>query len=189
MNIILRASRVAFTLLAVVALAHVPAVAGPSAFVERGAQVTFGYSALGNPSIILGLGVELPFEIGLPVDFSLGADFRYATNWIGTLTAKALIFPALGGNPPIGLAVGAQLSVLQAFGVVGVRFGLGPLVSFDLSPVVISASLMPSFGWPGFSLDLALAARYYFDPLAIEAAVEFGTIGNLSFTLGLRYLF
>lgn len=189
MNIIPRASRTMLTLLAVVTLAQVPALAGPSAFTERAVQASFGYSFLGNPGLVFGVGVELPLELGLPVDFSIGADFRFRSSWAGSVSAKALIFPALGGNPPIGLAVGTQFSVFDAGGFVGVRFGLGPLVSFDFSPLVVSAGLGVSFGWPGFSFDLGLGLRYYFDPFAIEAAFEVGTIGNLSVTLGLRYLF
>lgn len=175
--------------IAVFAFSSAPAVAGPSAFVERAAQLSFGYSALYNPGLAFGLGIELPIDLPFPVDFSLGADLKYAGSFGGDLIAKALIFPALGGNPPIGLAVAVKLSLLQAYGTFGVRFGLGPVVSFDFSPLVVSASLMPSLGWPGFSLDLGLGVRYYLDPLAIEAALEWATWGDLRITLGLRYLF
>ena len=166
-----------------------PALAGPSAFVERAAQVSFGYSALVNPGLAFGVGIELPIDLPFPIDFSLGADIRYAGSLGGDLTAKALIFPALGGNPPIGLAVAAKLSLLQAFSTFGVRFALGPVVSFDFSPIVVSLSLMPSLGWPGFSLDLGLGVRYYLDPIAIEAALEWATWGDLRATVGFRYLF
>ncbi len=166
-----------------------PALAGPSAFVERAAQLSFGYSAITNPGVAFGVGIELPVELPFPIDFSLGADIKYAGSLSGDLTAKALIFPALGGNPPIGLAVAVKLSALQVFNTFGVRFGLGPVVSFDFSPLVVSASLMPSIGWPGISLDLGLGVRYYLDPIAIEAALEWATWGDLRATVGFRYLF
>lgn len=185
-------SRTARAIVAVVIAAltfNNPALAGPSAFVERAAQVSFGYSALGNPGLAFGVGIELPIDLPFPVDFSLGADIKYAGSFGGDLSAKALIFPALGGNPPIGLALAFKLSLLQAFNTFGVRFALGPVVSFDFSPLVVSASLMPSLGWPGFSLDVGLGVRYYVDPFAIEAALEWMTWGDLRASLGLRYLF
>jgi hypothetical protein len=184
-----RATRALAVLITVFTFTSVPALAGPSAFVERAAQISFGYSALVNPGLAFGVGIELPLEIPFPIDFSLAADVKYASGISADLTAKALIFPALGGNPPIGLAVAVKLSALQVYNTFGFRFGLGPLVSFDFSPIVVSFSLMPSLGWPGFSIDLGLGVRYYLDPLAIEAALEWQTWGDLRATLGLRYLF
>jgi hypothetical protein len=184
-----RAARTVAVWIAVLSFSSIPALAGPSAFVERAAQLSFGYSALNNPGLAFGIGIELPIDLPFPIDFSLGADLKYAGSFQGDLTAKALIFPALGGNPPIGLAAAVKLSLLQAYGIFGLRFGLGPLFSFDFSPLVVSLSLMPSLGWPGFSLDLGLGLRYYLDPIAIEAALEWATWGDLRATLGLRYLF
>ena len=164
------------------------AAAAPVAYTERAFSVAGSYAITGG---VLGgaVGVEFPFAVPLPGDYSVALTVRYAGAFSATTSAKVLLFPALGGNPPIALAFGLDATLLFPPGGVGFRVGLGPIVSVDLNPLVLSLSAFPSFGSGGFAADLGVNARYYFDPFAVELNFDYSTFGVATVGVGVRYLF
>lgn len=184
-------SRFLAALAAVLALA-LPAQAGPAAYVERTFTAGLGYGFLvpGGPAFGGFVGVELPLSVPLPVDFSVGFEAAYRGELSGRLSFKALLLPSLFGNPPVALAFGADVAAIAAPGApLGVRVGLGPIVSLDFSPAVLSFSAFPAYGAGGFGLDLTVGGRYYFDPFAVELGFDYSTAGRAGVLLGVRYLF
>jgi hypothetical protein len=182
------AARSAALLVTLAALGQV-AEAAPVAYTERSFSVAGGYAFDGT---FFGVaGVEIPLDLSLPVDFSIGIDGGY--KFAGPLIAanvKALLLPSLLGNPPLALAVGVRVSAgeVNPFSA-GARFALGPIVSLDYSPFVLSASTMLAFGGGPFGADLNLTASYYMDPLVFDLAFFYSTGASGHVTLGLRYLF
>jgi hypothetical protein len=164
------------------------ALAGPAAYTERNANVQFGY-AFNAGSFGLAVGVEIPIEIGFPIDFSVAGELSYRGGVGLTLTAKELLLPSLGGNPPIAVAVIQDLSLFDTGNGVGWRLRLGPVASFDWNPLVVSLAPLIGFGSGGFAFDLGLGARYYFDPFALEVSFESSNFAAFSLSFGLRYLF
>jgi hypothetical protein len=163
------------------------AEAAPAAYVERNAYVQFGYQF--GPNNLLGaIGAELPLGEGFPIDLSIGGELNFRGGLGGTVSVKGLVFPSLLGNPPIALAAGAELSVFDAAGF-GWRSRIGAISSFDFSPFVLTFAPYFGFGTGGASFDLDSSARYYFDPFALEANLNYSTLGTLTGSLGLRFLF
>jgi hypothetical protein len=165
-------------------------LAAPAAYVER--NLAFGVNyGLGAQVVGLEAGIELPIPLSFPID--LGAGLSVATD-VGfkaisvDLSVKALLLPALGGNPP--LAVGLTTDVGFDFGAAfGWSFGLGPIISADFSPIVVTAALLPRLGSGGFGLDLLAGVRYYFDPFALDLDASYSVGGGFSVGAGLRWLF
>lgn len=180
--------------LAVACVAILPgALAAESAFVERAIGVSGSFSVGG------GLGgaatFELPLDLNLPVDVSLAAKAGYAVLPGGSgpvlaLGAKALIFPALFGNPPVavGLEFRGSAGEVQPLSA-GPRFQFLPLVSLDFSPLVVNLSAGLGFLGGNVGLDGGVGLRYYFDPLALDASLDFSTAGSANVLLGVRYSF
>ena len=179
---------IARTLALLALLLGTQALAVPSAYTERNANVQFGYSF--NPgTFALGVGVEIPIEIPFPIDFSVGGELTYAGGVGLTVRAKELLLPSIGGTPPIAVAVIQDLSLFDTGNGVGLKFRLGPVASFDFSPVVVSLAPLVGFGSGGFAFDLGLGARYYFDPFAVDLGLETSNFGSFLLSFGLRYLF
>lgn len=176
-------------ILAALACSATPAAAAPVAYAERmfGLSLTFPLGIYGS--------IELPIEVPLPLDFSLGIEAGYASIGGGgsldlRVLAKGLLLPSLLGNPPVALAVGLQPRLLVTPAGTGFRFGLGPILSADFSPLVLSLSAFPSFGGLyGFQLEAGLGARLYLDPFAFDLSFDASTVGVFQVALGLRYLF
>ena len=175
--------------LCLIALCFGPsALASPAAYTERNVNVQFGYQF--NPGTLFGsIGVEIPLEIGFPIDFSVGGELSFRGGLGLTLQAKELLLPSLGGNPPIALAVAEELSLYDTGNGVGWKFRLGPIASFDFNPLIVSSALWVGFGSGGFAFDLGLGARYYFDPFAVDLGFDTSNFSTFSLALGLRYLF
>jgi hypothetical protein len=163
------------------------AMATPAAYVERNAYVQFGYQ-FGSGNLFGAIGAEIPFGEGLPIDVSFGGELNFRGGLGATISAKGLIFPSLLGNPPIALAAGAEISVFDAAGF-GWRSRIGVISSFDLSPIVLTFAPYFGFGTGGASFDMDTSARFYFDPFALEANLNYSTLGTLTGSLGLRFLF
>ena len=173
--------------LLVTTLGFSSAMATPAAYVERNAYVQFGYQ-FGPGNLLAAIGAEIPFGEGLPIDVSFGGELNFRGGLGATISAKGLIFPSLLGNPPIALAAGAEFSVFDAAGF-GWRSRIGAISSFDFSPFVLTLAPYFGFGFGGASFDLDSSARYYFDPFALEANLNYSTLGSLTGSLGLRFLF
>ena len=170
-----------------VILSFSSATAAPAAYVERNAYVQFGYQ-FGPGNLFAALGAELPLGEGFPIDLSVGAELNFRGGLGATVSGKGLVFPSLLGNPPIALALGAELSVFDA-GQFGWRSRIGAISSFDFSPFVLTLAPYFAFGFGGASFDVDSSARYYFDPFALEANLNYSTLGTLTGSLGLRFLF
>jgi hypothetical protein len=176
----------ALTVLAIILPAS-SVLASPAAYVERNAYAQFGYQ-FGSGSLFAALGAELPLGEGFPIDLSVGAELNFRGGLGATISGKGLVFPSLFGNPPIALALGAEVSLFDA-GVLGWRSRIGAISSFDFSPLVLTFAPYFGFGFGGASFDLDTSARYYFDPFALEANLNYSTLGSLTGSLGLRFLF
>jgi hypothetical protein len=163
------------------------AMATPAAYVERNAYAQFGYQ-FGSGNLFGAIGAEIPFGEGLPIDVSFGGELNFRGGLGATISAKGLIFPSLFGNPPIALAAAAEISLFDAAGF-GWRSRIGAISSFDFSPFVLTLAPYFGFGFGGASFDLDTSARYYFDPFAFEANLNYSTLGTLTGSLGLRFLF
>jgi hypothetical protein len=164
------------------------AMATPAAYVEQNAFVQFGYQ-FGPGNLLAALGAEIPLGEGLPIDVSLGGELNFRGGLGATVSVKGLVFPSLLGNPPIALAAGAELSLYSANSAFGWRSRIGAISSFDFSPFVLTLAPYFGFGSAGASFDLDTGARYYFDPFALEANLNYSTLGSLTGSLGLRFLF
>lgn len=169
------------------------ALGAPSAFVERAASVSGGFS-FGNGARVVA-SLELPIDFGWPVDVSLEANAGYSS-WasgpspIVGLGAKALLFPALFGNPPVAVALelrGAAGEV-QPFAA-GPRFQVLPIVSLDFTPLVVNLSVGLGLLGGNVGLDGGIGLRYYFDPFALDASLNFSTAGATTAGVGVRYSF
>jgi ribose/xylose/arabinose/galactoside ABC-type transport system permease subunit len=163
------------------------ALASPAAYVERNAYVQFGYQ-FGSGNLFAAIGAEVPLGEGFPIDLSVGGELNFRKGIGATVSAKGLVFPSLLGNPPIALAAAAEVSVFDAAGF-GWRSRIGVISSFDFSPFVLTLAPYFGFGSGGASFDLDSSARYYFDPFALEANLNYSTLGTLTGSLGLRFLF
>jgi hypothetical protein len=164
------------------------AMATPVAYVERNAYLQFGYQ-FGSGNLLAALGAEIPFGEGLPIDVSLGGELNFRGGLGATISAKGLIFPSLLGNPPIALAAGAEFSLYSSNAALGWRSRIGAISSFDFSPFVLTLAPYFGFGVGGASFDMDTSARYYFDPFALEVNLNYSTLGSLTGSLGLRFLF
>jgi hypothetical protein len=173
--------------LALLVLGFSSAMATPAAYVERNAFVQFGYQ-FGPGNLLAAIGAEIPLGEGLPIDVSLGGELNFRGGLGATVSVKGLVFPSLLGNPPIALAAGAEFSVFDAAGF-GWRSRIGAISSFDFSPFVLTLAPYFGFGSAGASFDLDTSARYYFDPFALETNLNYSTLGSLTGSLGLRFLF
>jgi hypothetical protein len=163
------------------------ALASPAAYVERNAYAQFGYQ-FGPGNLFGAVGAELPLGEGFPIDLSIGAELNFRGRLGGTVSVKGLVFPSLLGNPPIALAAAAEVSLFDAGGL-GWRSRIGAISSFDFSPFVLTLAPYFGFGFGGASFDVDTSARYYFDPFALEANLNYSTLGSLTGSLGLRFLF
>ncbi len=166
-------------------------LAAPAAFTETNVNVQFGYQFLPSTNFVGGAAFEYAFTGPLGLDLSVEprARFGLSGNFEVGVLAKAMLFPALAGDPPIALAFAIDARYLRFDLTEGLRFGIGPIVSLDLSPFIFSFSALPSLGAGGWSVDLGFGARYYFDPLALDLEMNYGPLGQMTVALGLRYLF
>jgi hypothetical protein len=189
-SILTRSLLNALTILAVIVpfSGQFSAMATPAAYVERNAYAQFGYQ-FGPGNLLAAIGAEIPFGEGLPIDVSFGGELNFRGGLGATISAKGLVFPSLLGNPPIALAAGAEFSLYSSNSALGWRSRIGAISSFDFSPFVLTLAPYFGFGFGGASFDLDTSARYYFDPFALEANLNYSTLGSLTGSLGLRFLF
>jgi hypothetical protein len=164
------------------------ATAAPAAYVERNAYAQFGYQ-FGPSSLFGAIGAEIPLGDGLPIDVSFGGELNFRGGLGATISVKGLVFPSLLGNPPVALAAGAEFSLYSAGSTLGWRSRIGAISSFDFSPLVFTLAPYFAFGVGGASFDIDASVRYYFDPFALEANLNYSTLGSLTGSLGLRFLF
>lgn len=157
--------------------------ASPSAFPENAAYVRLGVSR----GVYVGIGGELLLPVPF-VDLALGGEAFIATGRYGArLDISALFFPALGTTPPTALGAGGDVRLTSE------RFAIhaGPVIGTDLlfvADLPITLSLYAALGFDstrGLSPAWALAARYYFEALALELASR----DDALISLALRYLF
>ena len=160
------------------------ALASPSAFPETAAHFSVGY----NGDLIGSVGGEYFFSTrysdgSLDLTVYADTDDLYGARLSGT----ALVFPALGTEPPLALGVGADVGVdsRETQFHVGVILGNDLLFVFDV-PMTVSGYLAPGYSFSrGFSLAWAFQVRYYFRDVALEVA----STDLLPVSVGVRYLF
>lgn len=158
--------------------------AAPSVFPENAAYFSAGYN--GSLGVVAGgeYVVETPF-VDTSVDAALYADLNAAFG--ARLSGTALVFPAIGTEPPLALGLGADIDVNNG----GAGFHIGPVLGSDLLfvfdlPMTVSTYIAPGYASDaGFDLAWALQVRYYFDTFALELA----STDVLPLSVGLRYLF
>ena len=159
-------------------------LASPSAFPETAAYFSVGY----NGTLVGSVGGEYAVstryaDASLDLIAYADIDDLYGARLSGT----ALIFPALGTEPPLALGLGADVGVdsRETQFHVGVVVGNDLLFVFDV-PMTISGYLAPGYSFSkGFSLAWALQVRYYFRDVALEVA----STDLLPVSVGVRYLF
>lgn len=158
--------------------------ANPSAFPETALFARVGYG--GALAVAAGgeLLVPTPYlDTSAQGQLRLAADGRFALRLSGT----ALVFPALGTEPPLALGLGADLGYGSGAGFAA---HLGLVLGSDLLfvarvPATVSAYLAPGYGAQGFSLAWSLEARYYLE----QVALELSSSDLLLLGVGVRYLF
>ncbi|GEM49868.1 hypothetical protein DC3_55030 [Deinococcus cellulosilyticus NBRC 106333 = KACC 11606] len=167
------------TLTALMALGGL-AAASPSAYVEKAFEFGYAYPATAQ------IGVEYPLTLDLPVDIGLesSARFNFQTQKFGgEFAAKALLFPSLSVDPPMAVALRADVNAGTDFW--GVH--AGPLISFDFTEFTVNAGVYPGFGTGGFQLGYHAGFRYYFD-MDNSSSLDLAFRNN-TFTVSARFGF
>lgn len=156
------------------------AAASPSAYVEKAFEFGYVYPSTAQ------IGVEYPVSLDFPVDvgFESAARYNFATQKFGgEFAVKALLFPSLSVDPPMAVALRADVNAGTDF------WGIhaGPLISFDFTEFTVNAGVYPGFGTGGFQLGYHAGFRYYFD-MDNMSSVDL-SVKNNTFAVSARFGF
>ena len=115
-------------------------------------------------------------------------------DWGIRLSGNALLLPAIGTNPPLGVGLGGDIGYHDE----SINLHVGPVVGTDLLfsldlPATVSAYLGAGYrGGEGFSLAWSGELRYYLEEVELGEGIlvlELATSDILPVSLGLRWSF
>ena len=169
--------------------------ASPSIFPENALAFSIGYT--GNVGAILKGELVLPsryWDNSVHLEVYTRSLSNLEDDWGMRLSGNALLFPAIGTNPPLGLGLGADIGYDRE----NINLHVGPIVGTDLLfsldlPATVSAYLGVGYhGGEGISLSWSGELRYYLEELEIGGGLlvlELATSDILPVSLGLRWSF
>ncbi len=169
--------------------------ASPSIFPEKALAFSVGYT--GNVGATLKGEFVLPsryWDNSLHLEVYTKSFNNLEDDWGMRLSGNALLFPAIGTNPPLGLGLGADIG----YDSENISLHAGPIVGTDLLfsldlPATISAYLGVGYrGGEGISLSWSGELRYYLEEIEVDGGflvLELATSDVFPVSLGLRWSF
>ena len=167
----------------------------PSIFPENALAFSVGYGE--NVGAILKGEISLPsryWDNSVHLEVYTKSFDDLEDDWGIRLSGNALIFPAIGTTPPLGLGLGADIGYEDE----SINFHAGPVVGTDLLfnldlPATVSAYLGAGYrGGEGFSVAWSGELRYYLEDIELGEGIlvlELATSDILPVSLGLRWSF
>ncbi len=167
----------------------------PSIFPENALAFNVGYA--GNVGTILKGELVLPsryWDNSLHLEVYTKSFSDLEDNWGMRLSGNALLLPAYGTNPPLGIGLGADVGYDNE----NISFHAGPVIGTDFLfsldlPATASAYLGLGYhGDNGFSLSWSGELRYYLEEVELSGgmlALELATSDIFPISLGLRWSF